>query len=378
MNNDLQEFSDLDGVFPSPEGSFSAQAKAEISRTAPAVCCRRFLLSAMLESAREYQVYEGPVLRFASAETARFAVKVLRGCGADFAWTCPPSKASAPGSSCVLRLLEVPRLGKVKRILNLLGPEAADRGSWEGDLRFRLHHSGNCEIEYLRGSSDEPFSGEGGSCEALPSEPRTQGTGKNLLLKLCCRRSWLSGLFMCFGSVADPRRFYCMEWALPDEELARKAESCLKLDGLVPAVFERRRSWVVSLKRAEEVSAALTVIGANLSRLNYEEIMAFKETRNDVGRLVNAESANLARSSSASVRQMACISLLRRIGVLDTLAPELQNAARVRIEHPDASLRELCVLADPPVARTTLSRRLARLEEISGQYGQPGAEDCNF
>ena len=173
------------------------------------------------------------------------------------------------------------------------------------------------------------------------------------------------------GYSNSPRQDYRLEWKLPRESLAKQVEICLRLEHLIPIVSRRGRNWVVSLKKAEEATEALSVIQAHLSRLNFEEIRALKETRNEVGRRVNAESANMARASLAAVRQIGCLRLLEREGVLSNLPGDLQRVARIRMDNPEAALRELTELFDPPLSKSTLNRRLKKLEDISREYGSP-------
>ena len=47
------------------------------------------------------------------------------------------------------------------------------------------------------------------------------------------------------------------------------------------------------LKDGEEISSFLALMGANKSVIKFEEIRVMKETRNNINRLVNCETANL-------------------------------------------------------------------------------------
>ena len=362
------------------ETSFLTQVRGEIVRSHPHRCCRRYMLAALLEAAKNYRVYGGPVLRFASAQTAHFTMKLLRSFELEFLWTYSGESnkrknldkggrdegEQGPGngdgyageakreirggrkaksrdegetdtfkSYYAIKLVALPKLGKVRRCLNCMDDRLLNLGEVDGDLNF-----------------------------SLPS-------GRNLVFKLCCRRHWLAGLFLVFGSVDSPRQDYRLEWKLPRESLAKQVEICLRLEHLIPIVSRRGRNWVVSLKKAEEATEALSVIQAHLSRLNFEEIRALKETRNEVGRRVNAESANMARASLAAVRQIGCLRLLEREGVLSNLPEDLQRVARIRMDNPEAALRELTELFDPPLSKSTLNRRLKKLEDISREYGSP-------
>ena len=351
------------------DNSFSSEVRSEITHSRPKMCCRRYILAAFMESARTYQVYDGPVLRFNSLDVAGFAIKILRSFDLEFLWTRSDSPSSEEneqanvGEKChyIIKLMEEPKLGRTKRCLQFLREDLLDLADTERDLRFWVSPVGQAKIDL---SADESGKNE-----------NSLAGGKTLTLNLCCRRHWLSGLFLTFGSISDPHKEYCLELALPSRTLAEKASVCLRLDGVKPSISKRRRTWVVTLKRASDIAETLSIMGANSARLNFEEVLALKETRNDVRRRVNAESANMARSSLASVRQIGCLRLLQREGVLTSLPLDLQSIALARLDNPEASLRELGAMFEPNIPRTTLSRKLAKLEALSKELGEPSSED---
>ncbi len=351
------------------DNSFSSEVRREITRSRPKMCCRRYILAAFMESARTYQIYDGLVLRFNSLNVASFAVKILRSFDLEFLWTRSASssikenRSTSGKEQChyIIKLMAEPKLGKTRRCLQFIGPDLLNWPDTERDLRFWVSPTGR--VPGCLGPS------ESGKNESF------SGSGKTLTLKLCCRRHWLSGLFLIFGSISDPHKEYCLELALPSRSLAEKVSICLQLDGVKPSLSQRRRTWVVTLKRASDISETLSIMGANSARLNFEEVLALKETRNDVRRRVNAESANMARSSLASVRQIGCLRLLQREGLLASLPVDLQNIALARLDNPEASLSELGAMFEPKIPRTTLSRKLAKLEALSRELGQPTSED---
>ena len=53
-------------------------------------------------------------------------------------------------------------------------------------------------------------------------------------------------------------------------------------------------------------------MGANSSVLKYEDIRVLKETKNNINRKVNCETANLKKTVSASVNQIQAIEKLKK------------------------------------------------------------------
>lgn len=340
--------------------SFSYQTRDEIASIRPSICCRPFIMSAILNSVKSYRLYSGNALCFTSLSAARFAVKLFKYFDIEFLWTRKASEGGSDSAGAeayyIIKFLEKPRLRKADRLLEALG--GLDEEKLEG------WEYGDCDLYFSK--ADFAYSGCRYNLEGAEEGNDKKGPpSKGLLtLKCCCRRSWLRGLFLCFGFVSEPKKEYNLEWVLPGRELALRVRSCLLLEGFKPVLTQRRSSWTVSLRRAEEAASALSVIGANSARLNYEEVRALKETRNEVSRRVNAESANLARTSVASVRQISFIKTLMEAEAWPELSPELREVGRLRLENPEASLRELCAMFTPPLARTTLCRRLKKLEDL--------------
>lgn len=187
----------------------------------------------------------------------------------------------------------------------------------------------------------------------------------------CCRRTWLAGWFAASGSVCPAQTGYHMEWTSRQAEHADDLEECLRAEGLGAHRMVRRGLFVVSLKRAEEVAAALSIVGATRARLRFEEVRALKETRNQLRRKVNAEAANLERVTRAAVRQIGCLRLLEARGRLEGLPQGLAEVARLRLRHQDLSLREIGERLNPPLTRATVGRKLAVLERMAAALGDP-------
>ena len=90
--------------------------------------------------------------------------------------------------------------------------------------------------------------------------------------------------------------------------------------------------------------------------------------RNSVNRLVNCETANLDKTVNASVRQLSNIKFIQESIGLEKLPKSLQEIARLRMEHTEASLTELGAMLDPPLGKSGVNHRLRKLEKIAEQY----------
>lgn len=177
----------------------------------------------------------------------------------------------------------------------------------------------------------------------------------------CCRRSFLRGVFLASGWVADPGRGHHLELVLPSREAAEAVLALMEAEELPARLARRQGSHLVYLKDGEQVCRFLIMAGAHGSVMRFENVRALKEVRNLVNRLVNAETANLGKVVEASWRQVEDVRAILAAGVWEQLPRALQEVALARLRHPDASLRELGETLSPPVGKSGVNHRLRRL-----------------
>lgn len=188
---------------------------------------------------------------------------------------------------------------------------------------------------------------------------------EELVKRNCCRRSYLRGLFLGSGSVADPDKAHHLEIVLSDADLADAVGQLLFSFRIPVRMTSRKGSIVLYVKESEGIAAFLNVAGAHQALLSYENVLAMKDVRNRINRMVNAETANLQKSVDAGLRQAEDIKLIRRTIGLAKLPPSLREIARMRLKHPQASLKELGDLCMPRIGKSGVNHRLRKLEEIA-------------
>ena len=186
-----------------------------------------------------------------------------------------------------------------------------------------------------------------------------------LVKKDCCAIAYLRGMFLGGGFVADPHGDFHFELTAESEEIAADLVKRMGRFGINARVTSRRGTYAVYLKGAEPIVTFLALVGAHRALLRTEDVRILKEMRNDVNRLVNAETANLQKTANAAAEQVAAVRWLERARGLDALPPALREIAFLRLENPDVSLRELGELADPPLSKSAVYHRIRRLEELA-------------
>ena len=127
----------------------------------------------------------------------------------------------------------------------------------------------------------------------------------------------------------------------------------------------RKKSFVVYLKEASQIVDMLNIMEATNALMDMENIRILKEMRNTVNRKVNCETANLNKTVSAAVKQIEDIRYIQdRVG-LKKLPEGLLEMAQVRLEYPNASLKELGDLLSVPIGKSGVNHRLRKLSEIA-------------
>jgi len=132
-------------------------------------------------------------------------------------------------------------------------------------------------------------------------------------------------------------------------------------------VQERETHATAYAKGMETIADTLVAAGAVDVVLALEEQAVLAATRADANRLANADHANLVRTSRAAHAQLAAVRQLEADGVLDTLPPDLQELAQLRIRHPTLSIAELAGRCKPPATKAAAYRRLRRLQALAEQ-----------
>lgn len=205
---------------------------------------------------------------------------------------------------------------------------------------------------------------------ALPlDEQRVDGL---LVQNVCCKRAFIRGAFLASGSMSDPNKSYHFEIVCRTMEQAEQLQQLMNGFETEAKIVERKGHYVVYLKEGSQIVDMLNVMEAYVSLMNLENVRILKEMRNSVNRKVNCETANISKTVNAAVKQLEDIELIRSKLGLDQLPQNLREMALIRLEYPEAALKELGNYLTPPVGKSGVNHRLRKLAEIAedlrGEY----------
>jgi hypothetical protein len=300
--------------------SFSAQTKNELARIEGSTCCRVAELAALVMFSGRFTPGGGLVVTTENAAVARKVFKALK---------------ALFGLSVRVEVRRKQRLKKNNEYL--------------------------IQVENQEGlkSAQEKMA-------LITASGRSRsGLKWDLVRRECCRRAYLRGAFLARGSVSSPRGAYHLEITVTGRKMAANLAGLMQKLGLEGRYSPRKRGWVVYIKDGEQVAGALNLMGAHAALLSFENARIYKDMRNQVNRLVNCDTANVSKTVLAGVRQEKSIRLVvERLG-LENLSPPLRQVARLRLQNPEVSLRELGEMAQPPLSKSCINHRLRKLERIA-------------
>lgn len=296
----------------------TAEVKDELSRlTVSQVSCRKAEVSALLRFAGGLHIVAGRVVVEAEVDLGSIARRLRR------------EIFELYGYSSDVHMLGAGGLRKTSRYVVRVAKdgEALARQTGLLDLRGRP----------VRGLPAQVVGGTVGDSEA----------------------AW-RGAFLAHGSLTEPGRSSALEISCPGPEAALALVGAARRLGVAAKAREVRGTDRVVVRDGEAIGALLTRMGAQDTRLIWEERRMRREVRATANRLANFDDANLRRSARAAVAAAARVE--RALHILGEDVPDhLAAAGSLRVQHRQASLEELGQLADPPMTKDAVAGRIRRL-----------------
>lgn len=191
----------------------------------------------------------------------------------------------------------------------------------------------------------------------------------------CCKRAFIRGAFLTSGSISDPRKGYHFEIVCSDEQKAQQLQDIIRSFQIDAKIVQRKKSHVVYVKEGDQIVDMLALMEANVALMNLENIRILKEMRNTVNRKVNCETANINKTVSAAVKQVEDIKLIAGTTGLQNLNEGLAEIAELRLQYPEATLKELGIMLNPQVGKSGVNHRLRKLSKIADDLRENNKEE---
>lgn len=291
---------------------FLAEMKNEICETAPkSPCCKRSVLFGMLAARGTADESETVTLRLTDAAAAELAVRL---------------------------------------IAEQFGRQAE---------RLPQRHGGRVHEIAFNSHSASRFIGE--------LETRFLG---GAMPKQCpqCAFSFLKGVFLAAGHIVDPEKAYHLELSLG--ERAEPFMAFLEREyGLMPKLARRRNESLLYFKESGVLEDIMTMLGITEAVFKLANTKIEKQFRNAANRRANCEASNISRAVDAASRVVTVIGKMKEEKLLSSLPDELEEAACMRYDNPEASLTQLAAMMSPPLTKSGLNHRLQKIMDYARRMG---------
>ena len=192
-----------------------------------------------------------------------------------------------------------------------------------------------------------------------------KGIPRRALTRKCCQISFIRGLFLGEGSVSSPEREHHLEFDCETETRAASVYSLLHRSGLTCGTMKRRNRYVVYMKRGDEISSLLGIMGASRAMLEYENLLAQRTLRRTVRHATICDNNNMVRQLSSAQRQIDAINTIKAADRFDELPEDIQQIAELRILHPELSIEEIGQLLSPPLGKSGANHRFRKITRLA-------------
>lgn len=228
---------------------------------------------------------------------------------------------------------------------------------------FTIYFDSNNDTELIQYDKD--------NLQIIVSDPdvadkiNTALTSYSVSERACCRRAYLRGAYLCGGSITDPGKSYHLEIVCKDERTANIVSALFETFDLDVKLVMRGRYHIIYIKDSSKIVLALNICEAPIALMEYENAIIMKDMRNSINRQNNCDVANLNKTVSAAQDIIADIKMLIGTREYESLPDNVKEIAMLRIENPDASLKELGELLDPPLGKSGVNHRLRKLSVLA-------------
>ncbi len=197
----------------------------------------------------------------------------------------------------------------------------------------------------------------------------SDGIYSGLIKKKCCKKSYLRGLFLGSGIVANPEKGYHFEIVCATDTLATDVKRLLNsFEGISAKKIARKKEYIVYIKESEQIVDILAIMGATNQLFAYEDVRIKKEIRNKANRINNCDQANIDKSVAAAEKHISNIKKIDKVIGIKALPEKLRTVAELRLSNPDLSLVELGEMLEPPMKKSGVNKRLMKIAEIAAKY----------
>lgn len=179
--------------------------------------------------------------------------------------------------------------------------------------------------------------------------------------------SFIRGVFFARGSITNPQKGYNVNIATYDNEFSDQfLMLCHEFD-LNFKKIERNRSFSIYTKGGEQIGDFLRYMGSTQLMYEFENIRIIRDAKNYATRTSNFDNANITKIIKTSQEIIKIIKLVQEKNLLPNLKKRDAEIIRIRLEHPEYSLNQICEELEElglKASKSTISTFFKKLKDL--------------
>lgn len=194
-----------------------------------------------------------------------------------------------------------------------------------------------------------------------------------IVQKDCCAKAYLGGIFLAFGACNRPESTsYHLELSVEKESLAEFIVKLISRFKIESKIAKRRNKYVVYIKKSDQISDFLILVGAHESMLKFEDIRMKRDIAQSISRINNCDIANEVKSLKKANEQLEDIEHLLLYYDLKQLDEKLVKIIEIRRIYPEYSLSELVEVYNERykenISKSGIRHRFNKIKELIRRY----------
>lgn len=194
-------------------------------------------------------------------------------------------------------------------------------------------------------------------------------THRNVVNSNETKRAFLVGAFLSGGSISDINKsIYHLEIRSSKITYLRFIQTLLSDFSISITLLKRRYTNVLYIKKANDISDFLKIIGATNSMQKLEDVIISRDFNNQIHRLNNLDISNMTKTVNSANEQVKMINAIKNSKEYNEQKNKFKFFCELRLTNPTSSLQELSELYfkkyNIKISRTGINHHIIKLKQI--------------
>ncbi len=183
---------------------------------------------------------------------------------------------------------------------------------------------------------------------------------------------YFAGVFIGGGSMSNPSSTsYHLELQFYYRNQAEKVKNFLNNYNFNFSLIQRRKNWVLYIKKSELIADFLRAIRTPISLMKFEDTRIERDFRNNLNRYSNLDIYNQEKLSKASMIHLNNYEYVIQNNLIDNFRADEITFFETKKKNPYSSLSELVMILEKKGIKKTragLNHWLIKLRKVANEY----------